>query len=229
MSIPNDIPEGAPAAPDDIDIEAGRLLFARPATFVLGAAQLVQLPDQNVPEVAFAGRSNVGKSSLINALTSRNDLARTSNTPGRTQEINFFDLSSRLRLVDLPGYGYAQAPKHLVREWQKLIFAYLRGRPNLLRVLVLVDARHGLKPTDLEAMDLLGQAAVPFQAVLTKIDLVPRGERAEVAAEVALALHKLPGALPEPQATSSRTGDGMETLRAVLAALALPPLTVSAR
>jgi GTP-binding protein len=216
-------PGADPAVLDEARIEAGRLLFARPARFVLGVARLDQLPSTGVPEVAFAGRSNVGKSSLINALTGRSELARVSNTPGRTQQINLFDLAGRLRLADLPGYGYAKAPKRLVEEWQKLIFAYLRGRPNLLRVCVLIDARHGLKPLDEEAMRLLGQAAVAFQAVLTKIDLVPRAERADVVAELRDRLRGLPGALAQPLATSARTGAGMPELRAALAELALPP------
>lgn len=200
--------------------EDARLLFARPARFMLGVASLAQLPDAELPEVAVAGRSNVGKSSLINALVGQGELARTSNTPGRTQQLNFFELDGRLRLVDLPGYGYAQAPKKLVASWQALIFAYLRGRPNLARALVLVDARHGLKATDEAVMAMLGEAAVPFRVILTKVDLVRQGALADRVLELATRLRGLAGALPEPLATSSRTGGGIAALQAELALLA---------
>ncbi len=152
-----DTPEGDAAARL---VEAGRLLFAQECRFIAGAADMATLPADSLPEVAFAGRSNVGKSSLVNALTGRKTLARTSDTPGRTQQLNFFELGERLMLVDLPGYGYAEAPKHLVKQWTRLIQDYLRGRPGLRRVLVLVDGRHGLKETDREVMDLLGKGAV---------------------------------------------------------------------
>lgn len=200
--------------------EAARLLFARPARFMLGVAALDQLPAADLPEVAFAGRSNVGKSSLINALVGQGELARTSNTPGRTQQLNFFALDGRLRLVDLPGYGYAQAPKKLVASWQALIFAYLRGRPNLARALVLVDARHGLKAPDEAVMAMLGEAAVPFRVVLTKADLVRKGDLADLVVELAARLRRVAGALPEPLVTSARTRDGIDALRAELALLA---------
>src|SRR5690554_1177999 len=172
------------AEPDALDdpalLEAGRRLFAQPCTFVAGVAELAQLPPARLPEVAFAGRSNVGKSSLINALTGRNQLARISRTPGRTQQINMFDLGGRLMLVDLPGYGFAQAPKAKVDAWQRLIRTYLRGRPVLMRTCVLIDARHGPKPVDLEFMTMLGEAAVAYQLVLTKVDLVRQGALAEL-------------------------------------------------
>jgi GTP-binding protein len=202
--------------------EAARLLFARPARFLLSVATIEQLPDRDLPEVAFAGRSNVGKSSLINALVGQEGLARTSNTPGRTQQINFFELDGRLRVVDLPGYGYAEAPKKLVESWQRLVFAYLRGRPSLRRALVLIDARHGLKANDEAVFQLLGEAAVPFQLVLTKCDLVRRGELSGVLLELEGRVRRLPAALPRPLATSARARQGLDALRAELAALAAP-------
>jgi GTP-binding protein len=196
---------------------------------MLGVAQLEQLPEASLPEVAFAGRSNVGKSSLINALVGQDGLARTSNTPGRTQQINFFELDGRLRLVDLPGYGYAQAPKKLVEGWQKLIFAYLRGRPSLVRALVLVDARHGLKATDEAVMTMLAEAAVPFQLVLTKRDLVRPSALAELEAGLTEAMRRRTAAIPEVLATSSKARDGIERLRAEIAAFAAPPAPESPR
>src|SRR5690606_23069086 len=191
-------------------------------TFVAGVAELAQLPPARLPEVAFAGRSNVGKSSLINALTGRNQLARISRTPGRTQQINMFDLGGRLTLVDLPGYGFAQAPKAKVDAWQRLIRTYLRGRPVLMRTCVLIDARHGPKPVDLEFMTMLGEAAVAYQLVLTKVDLVRQGALAELIEHLLADLARRPGAHPEIIATSARTGTGIERLRAALAALAIP-------
>ena len=216
-----------PADPDRFDdpesLEAGRKLFAKEATFLRGVAKLDQLPPTGLPEVAFAGRSNVGKSSLINALTGRTSLARTSNTPGRTQEINLFDLGGRLILVDLPGYGFAQAPKEVVERWTRLVFAYLRGRPSLMRVCLLIDARHGPKKVDEEVIDLLGKAAVPFQLVLTKTDLVRKAELEGLTLELETRLAKLIGALPQPILTSSRAREGVDLLRASLAKLASPP------
>ncbi len=206
-----------------MDVEAGRKLFAQACTFIRGVARLDQLPEGGLPEVAFAGRSNVGKSSLVNALTGRNTLARTSNTPGRTQELNFFDLGSRLCLVDLPGYGFAKAPKDKVETWTELVFAYLRGRPSLRVVCVLVDARHGLKSTDEAAMELLGKAAVAFLVVLTKSDLVGPVQLADTVAVVEEVLRRRPGALPMVARTSSRKGEGIAELRAILATHALPP------
>ena len=204
------------------EIEEGRKLFAREATFMLGVARLDQLPPAGLPEVAMAGRSNVGKSSLINALTGRTSLARTSNTPGRTQQINLFDLSGRLILADLPGYGYAQAPKDLVERWTKLVFAYLRGRPSLMRVCLLVDARHGLKKADEEALELLGKAAVPIQLVLTKSDLVRKAELEALQLELGTRLAKAIGVMPQIITTSSRSQAGVDLLRAALAKLARP-------
>ena len=212
-------PERTADDPDTQTLEAGRLLFARPCTFVRGVAELDQLPEAGLPEVAFAGRSNVGKSSLINALTNRGQLARTSNTPGRTQQINFFDLGGELMLVDLPGYGFAQAPKKLVQGWQRLVRAYLRGRSVLRRACVLIDARHGPKDSDREFFDMLSEAAVGFQVVLTKTDLVRRRALEDLSELLALELARRPAAHPDLFLTSARTGAGVEDLRASLADL----------
>lgn len=216
----------APALPDTSEdiaarlVEAGRLLFAQECRFVAGAADMATLPTDDMAEVAFAGRSNVGKSSLVNALTGRKTLARTSVTPGRTQQLNFFSLGEKLMLVDLPGYGYAAAPKHLVKQWTRLIQDYLRGRPNLRRVLVLVDGRHGLKETDREVMDLLDKAAVNYQLVLTKADKVSGADLAKVLHQSTEAIARRPAAHPEIMVTSAREGQGVAELRATLAALA---------
>jgi GTP-binding protein len=204
-------------------LEAGRLLFARPARFLLGVARLEQLPPAGPPEVALAGRSNVGKSSLLNALVGRSGLARTSDTPGRTQELNFFDLSGRLVLVDMPGYGYARAPKATVEAWTELVFTYLRGRPGLALVCLLIDARHGPKESDRDTMRLLARAAVPFRVVLTKADLLRPAALEERVAELRRELARQPGALPEPLPTSARTRFGLERLRADLAVRAASP------
>jgi GTP-binding protein len=209
---------------DDPDsIEAGRILFAQPAGFIMGVVRADQLPPVSLPEVAFAGRSNVGKSSLINALLGRRDLARTSNTPGRTQEINLFDLAGRLTLVDLPGYGFAQAPKSKVKTWTELVFTYLRARPSLRRVQLLIDARRGLMPVDAEVMELLGKAAVPYAVTLTKADLLKPPEFARRQAEIEAAIARKPGALPFLFATSSRERQGLDLIRASLARLAAAP------
>ena len=206
------------ADPDAEALEAGRRLFAPGAAFLKGVVAVEGLPPGDRIEVCFAGRSNVGKSSLINALTNRRGLARTSNTPGRTQEINFFTLRDHY-LVDLPGYGYAKAPLGVVERWQHLLKAYLAGRANLRRAFVLIDARHGIKPVDGEIMALLDQAAVPFQTVLTKSDKV-RGDALEgVLARVRAALAPHPAAFPELILTSAERGEGIDTLRAVIAAI----------
>ncbi|WP_420824044.1 ribosome biogenesis GTP-binding protein YihA/YsxC [Telmatospirillum siberiense] len=202
-------------------IEAGRLLFAKECGFVAGTATLARLPSASLPEVAFAGRSNVGKSSLINALTGRNGLARASNTPGRTQQINFFDLGRRLMLVDLPGYGYAQAPKNQVAEWNALVEAYLKGRTVLRRTCVLIDSRHGLKDSDDEVMTMLDKSAVNYQIVLTKADKIKPSALETVRAEVAASIAKRPAAHPEILSTSAESGLGIAQLRANLTALAL--------
>ena len=217
-----------PAAPaDDRDdparLEAGRRLFTQACEFVAGVADLARLPPMRLPEVAFAGRSNVGKSSLINALTGRRQLARISQTPGRTQQINLFDLGNRLTLVDLPGYGYAQAPKPTVEAWQRLVRAYLRGRSSLRRTCVLIDARHGLKSNDREFMTMLAEAAVAFQLVLTKADLIRERELADLVGGLGSELERQLGAHPDLIVTSAQTGRGIDQLRAELAALAVEP------
>jgi GTP-binding protein len=200
-------------------IEAGRRLFAGPKHFVLGVASLDGLPSATLPEIAFAGRSNVGKSSLINALTGTHGLARASNTPGRTRELNFFNIADVLHLVDMPGYGYAEAPKADVRKWQSLLRAYLRGRPGLLRCFLLIDARHGVKPSDGPIMKLLDEAAVSFQFVLTKSDKIGAAGLSAASAALAGLAAKRPAALPFVHATSSETGLGLPELRAEIAAL----------
>ena len=206
--------------PDQPAREAGRLLFAGPVTFVKGVTTMAALPPADRAEVCFAGRSNVGKSSLINALTGRRNLARASNTPGRTQEINYFALDDAAFMVDLPGYGYAEAPVAVVAKWQALLRAYLGGRQTLRRAFVLIDMRHGIKSVDEEILTLLDRSAVPFQAVLTKADKVNRATREATLAQVRGALGKHPAAFPEIIVTSSEKGEGIETLRAVIADLA---------
>lgn len=201
-------------------IEAGRLLFAGPIEFERGVPSMEFLPDASLPEVAFAGRSNVGKSSLINALTGRNKLARASTEPGRTRELNFFRVGDTLRLVDMPGYGYAKAPKNEIGRWTTLIRDYLRGRTPLKRVILLIDGRHGLKPDDKSVMDALDAAAVTYQLVLTKADKVKPTEIAALLKATSAAIAKRPAAHPEIIATSSETGLGIELLRAEIAALA---------
>ncbi|MFN4170962.1 MAG: ribosome biogenesis GTP-binding protein YihA/YsxC [Pseudorhodobacter sp.] len=199
--------------------EAGRLLFAGPVDFVKGVVAMSGLPPANRIEVCFAGRSNVGKSSLINALTGRKTLARASNTPGRTQEINYFALGDARYLVDLPGYGYAKAPVAIVAKWQALLKSYLAGRSTLRRAFVLIDARHGVKAVDEEILTLLDRSAVTFQAVLTKADKISRADLEAVTDQVRGALVKHPAAYPELIVTSSEKGEGIETLRAIIATL----------
>ncbi len=201
-------------------LTAGRKLFARDCRFMLSVASLQQLPGPTLPEVAFAGRSNVGKSSLLNALTGRRDLARTSNTPGRTQQINYFDLDGRLRLVDLPGYGYARAPKEHVRAWTRLVNDFLRGRPNLARVFLLIDSRHGIKAVDEEIMSMLDTAAVVYQITLTKADKVKAPALETVRGKTAAAIAKRPAAHPDILVTSSAKNLGFDAVRAEIAALA---------
>ena len=207
---------------DEAEFEArekGRLLFAGPVDFVKGVVAMSGLPPADRREVCFAGRSNVGKSSLINALTGRKTLARASNTPGRTQEINFFALGEERYLVDLPGYGYAEAPLAIVAKWQALLKQYLAGRQTLRRAFVLIDARHGVKAVDEEILKLLDRSAVTYQAVLTKVDKINRTEREAVIEQVKGALAKHPAAFPEIVVTSSEKGEGIETLRAIIATL----------
>ncbi|WP_051768179.1 ribosome biogenesis GTP-binding protein YihA/YsxC [Sphingobium sp. DC-2] len=199
-------------------IEEARKVFAGPITFLKSAPDLKFLPGMAVNEVAFAGRSNVGKSSLLNALTGRNGLARTSNTPGRTQELNFFDVGDplRFRLVDMPGYGYAKAPKDMVRKWRFLVNDYLRGRAKLKRTLVLIDSRHGIKDVDNDILDMLDAAAVSYRIVLTKADKVKASHLAEVTQATADAIRKRPAAHPDIIPTSSEKGMGIAELRAAV-------------
>lgn len=206
-------------APDPDHEETGRLLFAGQIDFVLGAADLEQLPKGDRLEICFAGRSNVGKSSLINTLTNRKSLARASNTPGRTQQLNYFDVGGQLYMVDLPGYGYAEAPKSVVDAWQSVLKDYLRGRASLRRVFLLIDGRHGPKPADEEMMSLLGAAAVGFQVVLTKADKPKKGALETSIALTETAIHKHPTAYPEILITSSETGRGAASVRAAVAQL----------
>ncbi|MGN6817129.1 MAG: ribosome biogenesis GTP-binding protein YihA/YsxC [Sphingomonas sp.] len=203
---------------DEDAIEAARKTFAGPVAFLKSAPALQHLPDPVVPEVAFAGRSNVGKSSLLNKLTNRNALARTSNTPGRTQELNFFDVGEPLafRLVDMPGYGFAKAPKDVVKKWRFLVNDFLRGRDVLKRTLVLIDARHGIKDVDREIMDMLDKAAVSYRLVLTKADKIKPTELDKVAADTAAEARKRPAAHPDILSTSSETGLGIPELRAAV-------------
>ena len=207
-------------APSAEAIEAGRLLFAAECRFFYAAQRLDQLPEPGLPEIAFAGRSNVGKSSLINGLAGHKALARASNTPGRTRQLNFFDLAGRLVLVDMPGYGYAQAAKDIKADWQGLMFAYLRGRPTLQRVVLLLDSRIELKESDRTVMDLLDSAAVTYQLVLTKADSVRPTALLRKQAEIEALIPTHAAAYPVLLTTSSQTGLGIEALRATLASLA---------
>lgn len=209
-------------APSEALIESGRKLFAGPCDFLRGVVAMEGLPSPDRPEICFAGRSNVGKSTLINALTGRKGLARASNTPGRTQELNFFALGEAGFLVDLPGYGFAAAPRVKVTAWQELVKAYLAGRATLARVFLLIDSRHGLKPVDHEIMELLDRSAVVFQVVLTKADKPKQAELARVAQAVANGLARHPAAFPEIRITAAEKAVGIPELRAGIAGLMLP-------
>ena len=213
MQLPFPIVE----APEPEQAEVGRRLFAGPVEFLKGVVAMSGLPDADRVEVCFAGRSNVGKSSLINAVTGRKAIARASNTPGRTQEINFFTVGEDLYLVDLPGYGFANAPLPVVEKWQRLLKSYLQGRQTLRRTFVLIDARHGAKAVDEEIMTLLDKAAVTFQCVMTKIDKVKPSDLDKTLDKTRAALSKHPAAFPEIILTSSEKGDGIATLRAIIA------------
>jgi len=215
----DDLPFSIAEEPDAQALEAGRLLFAGQTEFLKGVVAMSGLPPADRMEVCFAGRSNVGKSTLINALTGRKGLARASNTPGRTQEINYFTAGDGHYLVDLPGYGYANAPLAVVEKWQRLLKAYLAGRQTLRRAFVLIDARHGVKKVDEEIMTLLDRAAVTFQVVLTKTDKVKPADRDKSLAATRQALSRHPAAYPEMILTSSEKGEGIETLRSIIATL----------
>ncbi len=215
----NTLPFPLAEDPDAFALELGRKLFAGESEFVKGVVAMNGLPAPDRLEVCFAGRSNVGKSSLINALTGTKGLARASNTPGRTQEINFFTQGPELYLVDLPGYGYANAPVKVVEKWQRLLKQYLSGRQTLRRAFVLIDSRHGVKPVDDEIMKLLDTSAVTFQCVMTKADKVKANDREKVLNQVRTALSKHPAAYPEIVLTSSEKGDGVPTLRSIIAHL----------
>ena len=204
------------------ELEDARKLFAGPCDFMLGVAALKQLPAAECPEIALAGRSNVGKSSLINALTGRNTLAKTSHTPGRTQQLNYFDLGSRLYMVDMPGYGYAKVSKTQRDEWTQLIFDYLKGRPTLACTFILIDSRHGLKESDIELMKMLDIAAVQYRIILTKTDKVKRQELDKVSHKTIEVLKKHPAAFPGVLPTSSDKGMGIAEARATLASYAVP-------
>ena len=203
-------------------IENGRLLFARDVTFMLSAVSLETLPAARLPEICFAGRSNVGKSSLINAVTNRKGIARASNTPGRTRELNYFNVDERLYIVDLPGYGYAKASKSDIARWTKLTRQFLFGRASLRRVFLLIDSRHGLKESDSELMSVLDETAVTYQIILTKTDKLKKGEMDKVLTKTQKSISKRPAAFPNIINTSSETKKGLDLIRAEIATLALP-------
>ena len=204
-------------------LAAAEAQFTRPVNFMLSVARLEQLPDDIYDEVAFAGRSNVGKSSLINALFNQKKLAKTSSTPGRTQQLNFFNFDDKLYLVDLPGYGYAKAPEKLVKQWQSVLRTYLRGRPNLRRVFVLIDARRGIKKEDAEIMKMLDEAAVSYQIILTKIDKISSSELNKMQAQTAAEIEKHAAALPDIIATSSEKKIGLDLCKAEICSFMQKP------
>ena len=204
---------------DPAGLEYGRILFEQQCNFVIGCVKLDQVPTGSTPEIAFAGRSNVGKSSILNALVRQNTLARTSNTPGRTREINFFNLGERLMLADLPGYGYARVSKAQVQQWTGLVESYLKGRANLRRVCILVDSRHGLKESDRGVMAMLDKAAQPYQVILTKVDKVKADYLEKLKSSITVEVSKNPASFPTIAITSSRKGKGISELRASLARL----------
>lgn len=203
-------------------LEEGRMLFARPVEFMLSVVAMQHLPPPDLPEICFAGRSNVGKSSLINALTGQNKLARASNTPGRTRELNYFNVSDRLHIVDLPGYGYAKASKTDIAVWTRLTRQFLRGRAPLRRVFLLIDSRRGVKDPDLEIMDMLDETAVPYQIILTKTDKLKKGQLDTITAQIHSKIERRPAAHPLTLSTSSEKKLGIAELRAEIASLALP-------
>ena len=207
---------------DEAELEAGRLLFAGNCTFIAASNALTNLPPISLPEIAFAGRSNVGKSSLVNALTGRNTLARTSQTPGRTRQLIFFALANRINLVDLPGYGYAKAPKTDIKSWTGLTRRFLSGRQSLQRMMLLIDSRRGIGPGDKEMMKLMDEAAVSWAVVLTKMDKLKQSEKAALISKTEAGISRHVAAYPTVWATSSEKGDGIPALRAHIASLAIP-------
>jgi len=219
---PNSAPLASAPEFTKAQIEEGRLLFARDVDFMLSVVNLESLPPANRPEICFAGRSNVGKSSLINALTNRKGLARASNTPGRTRELNYFNVHDRLNLVDLPGYGYAKASKSDIKNWTQLTRAFLRGRAGLRRVFLLIDSRHGVKDSDIELMSMLDETAVTYQVVLTKVDKKKSVDLDKTMRKTSRIIAKRPAAHPILMVTSSEKKTGLDMLRAEIATLALP-------